>query len=1235
MDKLEHLKNQRTGQKAYVKKIINEFKANKIEAATLISIINSRKAKISELNDNIITNITEAQAIQTEIVKQNEYEEELEEALRLAEKTLAINNTTNVTSNVVPPIRVNLPKLQLKKFDGNVLHWYSFWKSYEQAIHNSPSLGKVEKFNYLLTYLEGPAYRAIKGLTISEHNYDAAIKILQDRYGDQQVVINLHMDKLLSVRPVYTDEVRPLKNFFDFITVHTRSLENLGYGEDKYGMVLMPLLLKRLPKDFKLKFADQYGQAQWKYTDLISFLEREIHNRERVEISEIRNSGITTKSYQNFRKEHNQSTEGSNLDSTRVSSFLTADKTAAIVCVFCSKNHKSQFCRTFSTLQQRQTQLRKKGLCFGCLKQGHLLSDCGWKCSICQEKHHFSICPSNKQFCRSDKKPVVEVAEGVKSENVANTNIVLQTAETSMSEPAPVQTPTTVVTSHVSSVAKKVLLQTAKVQCISNQNTSYQVNALFDKGSHKTYITNALAERMGFVKLCNEVQRVNTFGTNKSSIQRFEQVKVPIKTKTGVICLTASTVPVICANIKQQCSRSDSKNLHNIDLSNANVDGEVDLLIGCDCYWKLVTGQVRNAYSGPVAMSSKVGWLVSGSQDCLEDNYHCHTVRESQHFNNKQTKLIEQLKDLRCQAESTESHLQKVIDENMDLRRTHEIKSQNLSEVEAKLAKRDQEFQELLNSYNKHTKPRTFYVNEQKEDLISKTISNSGIVYNANQQMLISKENSYGNKQKKSHFGTASKKPFVNSSALFNVEKQNYFRNIGFTNRVLITLFMFVMLCCGTATDTGTGKLCKNLICYRDTPGILTHYDIYDHIQWKQQRALVCSRLKTSCQFYKYFGGTNWHKCTQSYVSVSRGACLLWFTTKQTPDGVLKKLSKHVYGTTNQVHPRYTWLTTNVDEKWNVFVELHLIKTNGSSVETSLELKEDNCHYTSGFCPLYNKTLAWDNKWYCPMTYSRSEMCHHRGSEVMCSESDFDTTRQITVCGKQTQLTTQGSYLVRNASSSVLTVKKHRLNAAVIQHLADRVATLERKLECVSQNLYCRKLNLTVSERRNLFSEFETPHEQLDTEEGQLDSEIGERERIIENEGDNFSDQSSYSFLAKLPKWIKGVSGALFAVLGVGALVVLAKFCFIPLFTCMVVWIPSCCRCQKRKSEEFELTEIENSERSPLTGIQATDFDRTPLRRVYSMENITGPLSRMHSSPLRMKRSITLKEPKVKQSRQR
>ena len=39
---------------------------------------------------------------------------------------------------------------------------------------------------------------------------------------------------------------------------------------------------------------------------------------------------------------------------------------------------------------------------------------------------------------------------------------------------------------------------------------------------------------------------------------------------------------------------------------------DVDLLIGSDFYWKFLTGEIRQGEVGPVAMKTKVGWVLSG-----------------------------------------------------------------------------------------------------------------------------------------------------------------------------------------------------------------------------------------------------------------------------------------------------------------------------------------------------------------------------------------------------------------------------------------------------------------------------------------------------------------------------------------------------------------------------------------------------------------------------------------------
>ena len=39
---------------------------------------------------------------------------------------------------------------------------------------------------------------------------------------------------------------------------------------------------------------------------------------------------------------------------------------------------------------------------------------------------------------------------------------------------------------------------------------------------------------------------------------------------------------------------------------------EVDVLIGSDFYWNLVTGRVIRGKSGPMAIHTRVGWILSG-----------------------------------------------------------------------------------------------------------------------------------------------------------------------------------------------------------------------------------------------------------------------------------------------------------------------------------------------------------------------------------------------------------------------------------------------------------------------------------------------------------------------------------------------------------------------------------------------------------------------------------------------
>jgi DNA-binding transcriptional ArsR family regulator len=89
--------------------------------------------------------------------------------------------------------------------------------------------------------LEGNAARAIKGLTLTGANYDAAVKILQERFGKTQQSISAHMDEILKFKLVRAiEQLGQLRYVYDKISVHVRGLATLGVSSEQYGSMLIP-----------------------------------------------------------------------------------------------------------------------------------------------------------------------------------------------------------------------------------------------------------------------------------------------------------------------------------------------------------------------------------------------------------------------------------------------------------------------------------------------------------------------------------------------------------------------------------------------------------------------------------------------------------------------------------------------------------------------------------------------------------------------------------------------------------------------------------------------------------------------------------------------------------------------------------------------------------------------------------------------------------------------------------
>ena len=80
---------------------------------------------------------------------------------------------------------------------------------------------------------------------------------------------------------------------------------------------------------------------------------------------------------------------------------------------------------------------------------------------------------------------------------------------------------------------------------------------------------------------------------------------------------------------------------HNIKLADSNIDNKnlaIDILVGVDFYWDMVVESLIKGKSGPVALNTKVGYVLSGpiENSCVDE---CNSVMLT-HVTKVQAKIV-------------------------------------------------------------------------------------------------------------------------------------------------------------------------------------------------------------------------------------------------------------------------------------------------------------------------------------------------------------------------------------------------------------------------------------------------------------------------------------------------------------------------------------------------------------------------------------------------------------------
>ena len=78
-------------------------------------------------------------------------------------------------------------------------HFQEFWDSFRVSVENNKTVSPAIKLEYLKSQCEGPASQAIAGLELSDANYQNDVDILEGSFGQRQIILNSHIDELLTL----------------------------------------------------------------------------------------------------------------------------------------------------------------------------------------------------------------------------------------------------------------------------------------------------------------------------------------------------------------------------------------------------------------------------------------------------------------------------------------------------------------------------------------------------------------------------------------------------------------------------------------------------------------------------------------------------------------------------------------------------------------------------------------------------------------------------------------------------------------------------------------------------------------------------------------------------------------------------------------------------------------------------------------------------------------------------
>lgn len=588
------------------------------------------KVEVLKNLDRDVESLIEAKGIEEEVTLSSEYQEKIircaskiKRFLKRKESTILPNTSqqaTTLNDSVISQQSIKLPKIVIKPFSGDPKSWTEFWNSFESTIDKNDLLSQIEKFTYLKSYLTGTALNTISGFELSDINYDSCVKLLKDRFGRKDVIINSFMNKILKLQGVkYSSNVFALRKLYDELDISIRNLTSLKVDSKSYGPLLIPILLNLLPEDLVLEFNRERTSSEYPDVSvLLAFLKKEVECREAVSLAL-----NDKKSNQRFEtgKVGNRSFQKYVPTATAFNAQMNS------ICIFCSAPHDSFKCKLAP--QNKFEILKNSHRCFKCFKMYHVSNNCRSNklpCFKCKsQNHHGSVClGSVRKLNLVKENEVKNMVVDYKNSTILNSN-------PDQNEPNKAEIVSSVSQCQsILSFSKNVYLQTCAAVVKSRYNSKI-TRILLDNGSQRSFISTNLANRLKLKPIRYENLSVYSFGTQVATERLYPVVTFELKNKNQTFRVEIEAL--VTSNISgavilppdthiQEFMRKNMLELADSECGSKAT--RIEILIGSDYFWNFILDERVDITKNVSAVKTVFGWVIAGvdfkrNKSCLQN----------------------------------------------------------------------------------------------------------------------------------------------------------------------------------------------------------------------------------------------------------------------------------------------------------------------------------------------------------------------------------------------------------------------------------------------------------------------------------------------------------------------------------------------------------------------------------------------------------------------------------------